>query len=386
MAWTAQTRRTLFASALAALFVTTAAKAEPAGGDAAFTMAAEKAVATVEREDGFSGVILVARGDKVLLRKAAGFSNRERNIRNTPEMKFPIESVTKQFTAAGIMLLVQERKVSLDDPITKYYPASPPAWGAVTIKHLLTHGSGMDDYWLRHPEATEALEKGELVHSYQDLIRTSLGDPLLFEPGTGFQYSNEGYALLTEVIERVTGQTYGDFLRAHIFAPLAMDDTGYGRIPDNPIRGYVRSREGEWKDGNAFDFLETTGGAGGVYSTLDNMLTWSRSLETNRILTASSRLAMFTDYGFNYGFGWRFSPKFGQKLIWHTGGGGPEGFATIFDRFPEEELTVVAMTNNTGPTDSNATLLIEGKTTTFPANAARKLVEQVERLYFGRAP
>ena len=95
---------------------------------------------------------------------------------------------------------------------------------------------------------------------------------------------------------------------------------------------------------------------------------------------------MFADYGFNYGFGVRFSPKFSRRLIWHTGNDEPAGFAAIFDRFPEEGLTVVAMTNNTGITGSTATLFIEGKVQTFPANAMRKAVEEVERLYFGRAP
>lgn len=117
------------------------------------------------------------------------------------------------------------------------------------------------------------------------------------------------------------------------------------------------------------------------------MLIWSRALETDRILSAASKAAMYTDYGYNYGFGWRFAPKFGRKLIWHTGNFGPAGFAAIFDRFPEDALTVVTMTNNTGTlVNTTATLLIEGKVTTFPATAMRKLVEQVEQLYFGRAP
>ncbi len=284
------------------------------------------------------------------------------------------------------MLLVQERKVSLDDPISKYYPASPPAWSNVRIKHLLTHGSGIDDYWLRRPEAVKTLERGELFHSYQQLIQLALGEPLRFEPGTGIQYSNTGYELLTAVIERVSNQSYAEFLQARIFTPLAMSETGRGSIAGNGVRGYIRSPEGIWNFGNSFDFVAATTGAGGLSSTLHDMLIWSRALETDEPLSTVSRAAMFTDYGFNYGFGWRLATKFGRKLIWHTGGGGPEAFAAIFDRFPEEQLTVVLMTNNTGPTSSTATLLIDGKIATFPANAGRKLVEKVEQLYFGRAP
>jgi D-alanyl-D-alanine carboxypeptidase len=356
MAWRVQALHLLFGAALSAFFVATAVAA-PSGGDAAFTMAAEKAVTTVEREDGFSGVILVARGDKVLLRKAAGFADRERNIPNTPDTKFPLASVTKQFTSAGIMLLVQDGKLALTDPISKY-KASPPAWKAVTIQHLLTHSSGMGDKNPAHPA-------------------------LLFAPGTAYEYSNTGYFLLTDAIEKASGQSFGEFLRSRIFAKLGMDNTSNTAGPSDIVRGYSRSPDGQWQGGQPLD-PGPGDGAGGVYSTLDDMLAWSRSLDTNIILSASTRAAMFTDYGHGYGFGWRLSPKYGRGLIWHTGL--MPGFAAVLDRFPEEQLTVVAMTNNTGLIEYRATLMIEGKETTFQANAARKLVEQVERLYFGRAP
>ena len=377
MTWAAQIRHMVFGAALSAFFVATAAAA-PTGGDAAFTMAAEKAVTTVEREDGFSGVILVARGDKVLLRKAAGFADRERNIPNTPDMKSPLESVTKQFTAAAIMLLVQDGKLALDDPISKYYAASPTTWKDVTIKHLLTHASGIHDHYA--PPSYKA-------QSYEDYIRLAVRDSLVFPAGTRFQYSNTGYALLTAVIERVSGQSYADFLRTRIFAPLRMRNTGYGGTL--PVTGYMRSvspaaPQPEWQNRGP-ENLSAYGGFGGLYSTLDDMLIWSRALGDDRILSAGSRRAMITDYGYNYGFGLAMQTKFGRTLIYHTGNDGA-GHASIFDRFPEEQLTVVVMTNNTGVTDSTATLMIDGKPLTFQANAARKVVEEVERLYFGRAP
>lgn len=378
MVWAAQIRHVLFGAALSAFFVATAAAA-PTGGDVAFTMAAEKAVTTVEREDGFSGVILVARGDKVLLRKAAGFADRKRNIRSTPETKFPLASVTKQFTAAAIMLLVEQGKLSLNDPIAKYYPASPPAWKDITIKHLLTHGSGISDAYeppTYHPQ------------SYDDVIRLVVGRTIMFQPGTGFLYTNTGYELLSAVIERISGERYGDFLRNHIFSKLGMHNSGVGDVGRGPVKGYERvispaSPQGEWHDADPAD-LAVWDGAGSAYSTLDDMLTWSRSLAGDRILSTASRDAIFADYGRKYGFGWRFQTKFGRRMIWHTGK--LPGFASIFDRFPEEDLTVVALTNNIGLIDYKATLMIEEKETTFQANAARKVVEQVERLYFGRAP
>ncbi|MDE2477029.1 MAG: beta-lactamase family protein [Alphaproteobacteria bacterium] len=350
---------------------TVAAPDDQTRKDEAFSRAASAIVDRVEREDGFSGVILVARGDKVLLRKAAGFADRERQIRNTPETKFPLESVTKQFTATAIMMVVDDGKISLDDSILKYYPEGPTAWRDVKIRHLLTHSSGIEE------QPGTFLPRG-------DFFRAVQSDGLRFKPGGGFRYSNTGYALLAEVVKRVSGTSYGDFLAKRIFGPLQMCNTGFGEIPNNIVKGYVRV-DGELRTGRVQRPDILAAGAGGIYSTVDDMLLWSLAQGGDRLLSSQSRAAMFTDYGFDYGFGVRFSPKFGRKLIWHTGNS-PDGFASIFDRFPDDELTVVAMTNAESPTHSKATLLIEGKVQTFPANAMRKAVEQVERLYFGREP
>ena len=352
-------RRTISLTLLMSLaFLAPPAKSAPALSDDAFARAANEAVDRIAREDGFSGVILVARGDQVLLRRAAGLADHQRNIPNTPETRFSLASVTKQFTAAAIMLLVEDGKISLADPISKYFVKSPPEWKDVTIKHLLTHSSGIGDKNAAHPA-------------------------LMFAPGTDYEYSNTGYLLLTDAIEKASGQRYGEFLRTRIFAKLGMDDTSDGAQSRDTVRGYYRSADGRWQGGEPLG-LGPGHGAGGVFSTLDDMLAWSRSLDTDTVLSASSRAAIFADYGHGYGFGWRFSPKYGQSLIWHTGAS--LGFAAIFDRFPVEQLTVIAMTNNSAPTGSTATLVIEGKETTFQANASRKLVEEVERLYFGRAP
>ena len=128
-------------------------------------------------------------------------------------------------------------------------------------------------------------------------------------------------------------------------------------------------------------------GYGGIYSTVDDMLIWSQALEGDLVLTRPSRDAMFYDYGFNYGFGWRFQTKYGHKLIWHTGNAGPRGgFAAIFDRFPEDHLTVVVLTNNPILIDYQATMVVGGQSLTFQGNAARKVNDRVEELYFGREP
>lgn len=378
------TRRAVLGSAVGAAFISHARAAEALRG-AAFTRAAEASVAAAERDDDFSGVILIAQGTDVLLRKAAGFADRERQIRNTPETKFNLESVTKQFTAAAIMILVQDDKIALNDPITKFYPPSPPAWKDVTIKHLLTHGSGISDFWVRHPQGSGELRTSD-IQSPEMLIQSSVKDPLAFPPGTKFEYSNVGYALLSAAIEHASGQNYGAFLTSRIFEPLNMRNTGFGGVL--PLKGYGRSTApGAGPRDLVFtgqQGLTGLSGAGGVYSTVDDMLLWSQALEGDLILERQARDAMFADYGYNYGFGWRSAPKFGQKLIWHTGNG--NNFTSIFDRFQVEQLTVIAMSNVNVPTGQTATLLIEGKMQTFPANAMRKLVENLERLYFGRDP
>src|SRR5215471_5627376 len=234
----ALTRRTMLGCGLGALCAPYAWSQERLG-DAEFTRAANLAVDRAASEDGFSGVILVARGLQVLLRRAAGFGDRERQIRNTPETKFNLESVTKQFTAAAIMVLVENDRVGLDDPISKFYPTSPPAWKGVTVKHLLTHSSGISDYWVRRPFENYPESQISEFGSPEGLIQRSLKDPLAFAPGTRFQYSNVGYALLTAVIERASGVDYGAFLQSRIFDPLDMSHTGYGGIL--PMNGYRHS-------------------------------------------------------------------------------------------------------------------------------------------------
>jgi D-alanyl-D-alanine carboxypeptidase len=346
---------------------------EAVGGDAAFERAANAATAQVARADGFSGVVLVARGDKVLLRRQEGFADRASRIPNRVDTHFPLESVTKQFTAASILLLVEDRKIFLDDPIAKYYAPLPSAWSKITLKQLLNHSSGIADCV---PCGRD--DFGE----YRQFIDRSMGAPLAFSPGSGMLYSNAGYGLLAAVIERVTGESYGEFVKARIFTPLHMAHSGYGALPPNSAKGYIHNvGDPKWSEGSGAH-LETMAGFGGLYTTVDDMLTWARALRDNALLSPASRAAMFTDYGHNYGFGWRFSDKFGRKLLWHTGQDSNAGYASVEDEFPDDDLILIVLFNNTGLTKTKATLTVEGKPVTIAANAARELVEELESLYF----
>jgi CubicO group peptidase (beta-lactamase class C family) len=188
--------------------------------------------------------------------------------------------------------------------------------------------------------------------------------------------------LLTAVIERVTGQNYAQYVEANMFLPLHMIHSGTGLLPSSIALGYIHNAgESDWHEGRRA-FTEFLTGFASIYSTVDDMLLWVHALNGNGLLSQSSRTAMLTDYGYNYGFGWRIGNKYGRKLFWHTGNNPGAGYASIIDQFPDDDLTIIVLTNNTGITASTATLMIEGKKTTFPANAARETVEEVENLYF----
>ena len=171
----------------------------------------------------FMGSVLVARGDQILLNKGYGSANLEWNIPNDPSTKFRLGSLTKQFTAASILLLEERGKLSVSDPVKKYLPDAPAAWDKITLYNLLTHTSGIPsftgfpDYAESEPFATTP---ANLVARFRD-------KPLEFEPGTKWNYSNSGYALLGYLIEKVSGESYADFVQKNIFTPLGMKDSGY---------------------------------------------------------------------------------------------------------------------------------------------------------------
>src|SRR5215472_17898437 len=187
----------------------------------------------------FMGSVLVARGDQILLSKGYGSANLEWNIPNTASTKFRIGSITKQFTAASILLLEERGKLKVEDPVKKYLPDAPAAWDKITIFHLLTHTSGIPSFTsfpdYRDTEAM-ATTPEKLVARFRD-------KPLDFEPGTKWSYSNSGYVLLGYLLEKISGQTYSDFVQQNIFTPLGMKDSGYDSnfaVIERRASGYSR--------------------------------------------------------------------------------------------------------------------------------------------------
>ena len=231
----------------------------------------------------FMGSVLVARGTEVLLDKGYGSANLEWNIPNSPAAKFRLGSLTKQFTAASILLLEERGKLKTDDPVKKFMPDAPPAWDKITIFHLLTHTSGIPnftsfpDYRSQEPFDTTP-EK--LVARFRD-------KPLDFQPGEKWSYSNSGYVLLGYLLERVSGESYQKFLQDNIFDPLGMKDSGYDSNSAVILRraaGYVPGKDGPENAG--FIHMSIPFSAGALYSTTGDLLRWEQGLFGGKVLSA----------------------------------------------------------------------------------------------------
>jgi CubicO group peptidase (beta-lactamase class C family) len=291
----------------------------------------------------FMGTALVARGSQVLLSKGYGSANLEWDVPNAPNTKFRLGSVTKQFTAASILLLEERGKLSVADPVKKYMPDAPAAWDKITIFHVLTHTSGIPsftgfpDYAKLEPFAATPTE---LVARFRD-------KPLDFQPAEKWNYSNSGYVLLSYLIEKITGDTYEKFVRDNIFTPLGMKDSGYdsnSSVIPHRATGYVNGRNGFEHAG--FIHMSIPHGAGALYSTTEDLLKWEQGLFGGKVVNAASLEKMTTPFKNNYAFGLGVETTGGRKLISH--GGGIEGFNTELEYFPEDKLTVVVLGNVNG--------------------------------------
>lgn len=291
----------------------------------------------------FMGSVLVARGNDVLLDKGYGSANLEWNIPNSPNTKFRLGSVTKQFTAAAILLLEERGKLKTDDPVKKYMPDAPAAWDKITIFHLLTHTSGIPnftgfpDYRSQEPFATTP-EK--LVARFRD-------KPLDFQPGEKWSYSNSGYVLLGYLLEKISGESYPKFVQDNIFGPLGMKDSGYdsnSAIIAHRASGYAPGKDGPVNAG--FIHMSIPFSAGALYSTTEDLLRWEQGLFGGKVLSAASLAKMTTPFKDDYALGVGVRTIHGHKVIDH--GGGIEGFNTFLAYYPEDKLTVAALANLNG--------------------------------------
>lgn len=288
-------------------------------------------------------VLKIVQGGRDVKTAAYGFANLELGIAATTSSVFEIGSVTKQFTAACILLLQQDGKLSVEDLIAKHLPEIPKSWSNVTIRHLLSHTSGIKSYTgLDGFALTRRLTQAQFI--------STIGErPLEFQPGESWKYSNTGYSLLGYIIENVSGKSYWDFLRERIFAPLGMNSTGNrnpGGMLTNRVSGYEQTNR--LHINRDYDVTDVFA-AGAMVSTVSDLAKWNLALETETLLSVASKTAAWTPQRVNsgkpttYGFGWYVDAVDGRRYAGH--GGHTSGFSASVQRFPEDQLLVIVLTN-----------------------------------------
>ena len=299
---------------------------------------------------GFSGSVLVMKQNKVLLKKAYGMADREWNIPNTTDTKFRIGSITKQFTAACILQLVEQGKLNLDDKLSKFIPDFPKG-DSVTIHMLLNHTSGIASY----TDIPDFPKVFTLSWSKDSMISYFKNRPYNFSPGSKFLYNNSGFFLLGYIIEKVSGQSYNDYLRQHILDKLRMVNTGVDKVDSilpMRARGYAKVKD---KYVNAdFISLDWPFSAGILFSTVDDMYKWDRALYGTSVIAASSKQKMFTPGKGNYGYGIRIDSL--EKHYRTTHSGGIPGFVSNISRYVNDDVCIVVLSNDS----YNAELVTNG--------------------------
>ncbi len=295
----------------------------------------------------FNGTVLVAEKGKVIYKKGFGIADMEWNIPNEADTKFRIGSVTKQFTAALILQLVEEGKIKLDSKLTDYLTDYRKDTGdKVTIHQLLNHTSGIPSY--TSLPTFPAISRDP--SSVQDFVKKYTSGDLEFEPGSKFAYNNSGYFLLGAIIEKVTGKTFAENLQTRILDRVGMTDTGYdlhGTVLNKRASGYEKTLGGYVNA--AYLDMGLPYAAGSMYSTVEDLYKWDQSLYEDKILTAASKKLMFTPGLENYGYGFVIEDKpigkTAQKIKIITHGGGINGFNCLFTRAVDQKDTVLLLDN-----------------------------------------
>ncbi len=292
--------------------------------------------------------LAVVKNGEVIKAQGYGLANIELNVPATADTIYQSGSVGKQFTSAAVMLLVEEGKINLEDKISKYLDGTPEIWKEITVRHLLTHTSGIKNYG-------EKDLNYRLDYTDEELIKVAANFPLDFQPGEKWSYSNTGYILLGYVIKKAAGKFYGDFLKERVFAPLGMTTARIINEEDiipNRAAGYRATRGGEMKNQRYVSPSLNTTADGSLYLTVLDMAKWDAALYSEKLLKRSSIDQMWTPVKlnsgktFHYGFGWGISEFNNHKLIEH--GGAWQGFTTHISRYVNDKLTVIVLTNLAG--------------------------------------
>lgn len=294
--------------------------------------------------------VLVVKDGRSVVSRSYGLADLETRAPATPATNYRLASITKQFTATAVMLLEERGLVEYDDPISRYFPSLPPATRNVTVRHLLTHTSGLVDYEDLIPES-----QTEQVYDRDVLRLLESEDRLLFAAGSSYRYSNSAYALLALLVEKLSGQSFATFLEKNVFAPLGMRNTvAYENgVSTVPHRAYGHSLiDGRFQRTDQ-SVTSAVLGDGGIYSSANDLAAWEHALSTGRAASTDSLARAWTPAtktdqpNVEYGFGWRISEHKGTRMLWHSGE--TRGFRNVMMRFPEKKLTVAVLTNRNDP-------------------------------------
>lgn len=293
--------------------------------------------------EGFSGVVLIDKKGEVLLKKGYGMADFELKSRMTPENVFRIASLTKTFTATGILLLYEKDRLSLQDPICRYISPCPAAWASVTIHQLLTHTSGIPDLFGELGQKPVKETAGAVEQLVRKIAEQSGSGAPEQPAGQVYSYSNFNYVLLGYILEKISGQYWEEFLAKHVFEPLGMSHTRYDdvwAVVEGRARGYKRKsallKNTQYDDHSAY-------AAGGLRSTVDDLRTFYEAYFSGQILTPETLKKALQPYVGNYGYGWQVTEFFGRRVYDHTGG--ISGFATHVAYYPNEDLLIIVLSN-----------------------------------------
>jgi len=307
----------------------------------------------------FDGAVLVADSTGVVYQGAFGLADREKKIPLNTGSLFYLASVSKQFTAAAVLFLLQEEKIRLDDQVVNYLPELPSVYNGITFRNLLNHTSGIPDYY----------EFAELYDGFNndDVLKVLLTiDRLEFQPGTRYRYSNSGYVLLSILVGRISEKTFADFLQTNAFNPAGLEHT----VVFDEQAGPVTSRAiGYGQDSTITDYRFRTTGGGGIFSNVEDLYKWHHALTVYRILPqdiqelAYQPAVLNNDSTAYYGFGWEIDPE-NPRHVSH--GGNLEGFRTFFNRYLDQDIAIILLSNNSSDrleemADSIYAILMENK-------------------------
>lgn len=292
------------------------------------------------KKNQYNGTVFIAKKGEVILKKAYGKSVFEFDLPNVVTTKFRIGSLTKQFTSMAIMILHDKGKLNINDHILKYFPNYPQG-DSITIKHLLTHTSGIKNHTelksFNDDRRVYSVELNKTIDTFKKL-------PLDFEPGKKFKYSNSGYILLGKIIEEVSGTSYKVFIHQKILKPLNMVNTGFIEPLDiikNMANGYSLKNNKLMK--SVYRNITNAHASGALYSTIEDLYLWDRSLYTENLIKKELIMEMFTPYTKHYGYGWGIVNIFGQKMVGHNGD--TEGFKSNISRFLKDEICIILLSN-----------------------------------------